>query len=515
MNSSLIHYFQKIDLFGKHFKFEQNSNQNFTTNLGIGLSILIIITSIVICFIFGQELYLRQNPTVISSQQIVPTSEVSLNNFPIEFYVIDRFGIRIPRSDVKMLFDISYYYYEIDSNGKVKALDIYEASSTCNKTNYQSLEQLKLLNLNNETDSSIHCFDLKYPKLQNAYASPNSIFSTLVFTKCKSTNEKKCNEKIDEILTEVYFVASYIDKFVDTKNYSSPITHFAASYTQQLNKNYLKRTYLRISANELITDKGWLLSDYHEETYYSIGSFKDDINTINSNQDMYYLTIEAPNQTLKTTRSYMKFPELLAKIGGFYSFLLILSQFFIKNYVNFKYYLKIIGFNSKESSKAEIKKEEPSIFNFPIRNNYPVIEKLSSSSIPINHPCDKTNELRDNFKQFEKEKIFELDNFKHSNNMIKENVVRENNFIANDFLSQNLNLNQSNKFVSLVKELVADKNSYNYISYAWNDLVCCRNNYQKVFTEAERIMSIDNYIKLVKEFLNKEHHDSSNPNEAS
>ena len=110
----------KIDLFGRFLTLEENENQKFTTNIGVILTICLLIVSIVIDFIFGKEIYERKNPLVIQSFDKKDYSRISIKDFP---FIL---GFRTGNSED---FPIDNY------------LDIYVASlSYDNETNFYSKE---------------------------------------------------------------------------------------------------------------------------------------------------------------------------------------------------------------------------------------------------------------------------------------------------------------------------------------------------------------------------------------
>ena len=78
-------FIKKFDFLGNKYSLEEKSNSNYTSILGSIFSITIILTSMILAFLFGQEVYKRNNPSVYSFQEFIPYSRVNFTDFPILF----------------------------------------------------------------------------------------------------------------------------------------------------------------------------------------------------------------------------------------------------------------------------------------------------------------------------------------------------------------------------------------------------------------------------------------------
>ncbi len=67
----MIDYIRSIDQLGKEFKLSINGG-TFNTLTGGILTILISITLIVLCWYFGQDIYLKRSPHLLKSEKLLP-----------------------------------------------------------------------------------------------------------------------------------------------------------------------------------------------------------------------------------------------------------------------------------------------------------------------------------------------------------------------------------------------------------------------------------------------------------
>lgn len=84
---SRFSFLKQIDLFGQDLKFVENDSQTYKTSMGAIFTYLLIISIIVISFLFGKELYEKKTPYLMQSEEIVPPDEASvdLREFPLFF----------------------------------------------------------------------------------------------------------------------------------------------------------------------------------------------------------------------------------------------------------------------------------------------------------------------------------------------------------------------------------------------------------------------------------------------
>lgn len=129
----------KVDLFGRHYVFEEDENQKYTTILGIIMSFLIVITCCVAFFLFGKEIYQRRNPSVLNSDERITNSTITLKEFPFFYSFINDSVISLP--EVPEYVDVSVGHYIISELG-VSTAKFYSGFKKCNVLIFQNFINL-------------------------------------------------------------------------------------------------------------------------------------------------------------------------------------------------------------------------------------------------------------------------------------------------------------------------------------------------------------------------------------
>ena len=68
-----------LDIFGRPITFETKDSENFKTYFGGLLTVITGILMIIIGFIFGEEIYQRENPNVLESNYYQDYSRIDIN----------------------------------------------------------------------------------------------------------------------------------------------------------------------------------------------------------------------------------------------------------------------------------------------------------------------------------------------------------------------------------------------------------------------------------------------------
>ena len=74
--------FTQIDLLGHPIGFEEKGSSTIKNFLGAIITTCVVIATIVIGFLFGNEIYKRKNPNVSYSKSFLTQSEVYYKDFP-------------------------------------------------------------------------------------------------------------------------------------------------------------------------------------------------------------------------------------------------------------------------------------------------------------------------------------------------------------------------------------------------------------------------------------------------
>lgn len=157
--SPLTNQIKNVDIFGKIFSFEENGNKLYTTFIGGVLTILLYLVTIVLGIIFGLELYYKENPLVISSNEMANVTEsgFDMKNFPFIFNFVDKFGTPVENIDKIIKVETLYYYI----NESLSATVVPKQFGYCNSSDYDyenrqfAEEAIKQITYKDKTSSSL------------------------------------------------------------------------------------------------------------------------------------------------------------------------------------------------------------------------------------------------------------------------------------------------------------------------------------------------------------------------
>jgi hypothetical protein len=231
--------FRKIDIFGKQIGFEENDSIKYRTALGAVLSLLVILTSSVIGFLFGQEIYQRKESNTRFSKNLVPLSKVELNKSPLVFGASYLNGTIIQNINEYFDFDTEVYFFDDKMVANFNTLKVFD----CDSNTLPSLLSDTLCGVN----SGCKCFDpLENVYYQNGLGNPNSATLSIGFMPCNPL-KRKCANDLDIVLRNFYISILIANSYVDANNYENPIKHFVQNLVFLSSKDFYKRSLISIT----------------------------------------------------------------------------------------------------------------------------------------------------------------------------------------------------------------------------------------------------------------------------
>lgn len=355
---SLCRLIKKVDLFGKPYVFEEHENNKFNTNIGVSLTFLIIISCIIMGWLFGKEIYERKTPTVISSDELVDIARISVKEFPIFFGFITGAGRNVAEAPNHIDMNIKYMNISEQLASNVEYFDGYKR---CTADDYSDTYKEQVATLMHKMESysfiTLWCINQNYMSFQNDYASANSTLISVMFSYCNnSTRICGTQEERDRIMKDLYVVMVTIETVVNPNDINNPYTYYEVITPIQVGDAFLKRNFLSIERRKLKTNRGWILDDIVEEEYLVQSKLSRDVTT-SYDGNLLWVTIDSPNVRNKIERSYMKVQDMLAKVGGFFNALFLCIMVLTKSYVDFSFYNQIFLHFSDEK-KAVLKKKK-------------------------------------------------------------------------------------------------------------------------------------------------------------
>lgn len=500
--SRLGSLYKNLDFFGFQFNLRENGKKRYKTYTGALLSSFIWVTCIVLAFMFGVEIYERKIPMINTSEEFQESSIIYLKNMPFVFSMFTDEGIIINNINEYITIVTSSFIIHKD----------YTVSYEFNKLKLKSCADVKYNRHQAFVDEAMkvgansQCLDHDESTfLKNAYTERDSSYLTVQFVKC-NPQIKKCADDLDKQVASIYVQMYFLDTFIDSSNYESPVQFYGRSETQQINHKFLKRNYFRFSTNKYISDNGWILEDLKTEQYIKLSSSRFDMAPVEGTpleDHLYWITLESPRLRTIYKRQYMKIQELFAKIGGLVKGITLAIQILTYQYFRFDYimYLFSLYGNIVEKNNNHIQNIPINIFNEnqrQINNNNSSFIK-NSFTVPL-----KNNFLEE--KTLNKEKIRENKTSieLNGNYGFKETQVKDKQIINKLSQSQPL---QKTKEISLDKDsiLILHQESLNYLVFLYHIFTCDKTKNMK-FNYAHKyykeVFSISSIMKMIKENAN-------------
>ena len=354
-------YFKLCDLVGRAPPLLINNKKTLKTTIGAIFTLMIIITTIVTTCFFGQELFLRKNPSVNFSTaeiQHPPFLPYDEENFEIAFGLED--------SDSNLFIDETVYYpiatmrKNILVNGEME----YEYTNIkvipCTKKNFNK-EIEELFSPFKSGVIEAYCFDNNQTNLNekiglNDYWGNDGfkMIQIKIYPCNKATMQ--CNEDLmEKYLTTTYFSYYTIDHKVQTQNYTYPFSHSLKNYFWKVSKNskisitqYLRWLNVFDNDNLIFTNKK------------EKNSFEIESNTAMTaaavpepTKNFISLTLQLNNDMVEYYRSYYKFQDLASQSGGIYSSIYLATTILLYFYNSNVYYQYLINnlFDIKPTGK--------------------------------------------------------------------------------------------------------------------------------------------------------------------
>ena len=182
---------RKINIFGRDFQFEKDYSSKFNSLSGFVLTMIIFIGTVIVGFIFGQEIYKRKNPKLTSSKTTIDESDSTLNflEFPIIFKVLSNEGQILEDSIIRKNFILGLYEFELQES---KYISINQTEmSLCDLNLYKLSKKFEIISEIINTPGSSYCINPN-KEIMNKKAGFNSKNMIVFLSKC----QLNCNSNI-------------------------------------------------------------------------------------------------------------------------------------------------------------------------------------------------------------------------------------------------------------------------------------------------------------------------------
>jgi hypothetical protein len=334
-------YFKRVDFISSEVGFELDDSKIYKTFQGAFISISILISCVILGFLFGRDLYERKLPIVSRSNNYLQDSVISLKKYSLFFLLSDTKGNFLSNYDQYFsptIFKINRTNSKTDYANYPSNYKIVK----CNSTHFSSYEgKVSQKEIESYVNLPTFCLDLDdYAEVKNSYAFSNSSYVNVGFTQCNISNPNViCAKDFEERMREVYVRMFYLNNYIDSTDYHNPVKYYIDVKTQQVSRGQLKRNYFRFINDKYVTDNGWLIQSISTYDYVSLKDVSLEINSIAdfAPLDLYWITIESPQLRNYYFRRYMKLQDLFASIGGIINAFIIFSKIVFYHYMRKRY----------------------------------------------------------------------------------------------------------------------------------------------------------------------------------
>jgi len=298
-----------------------------------------------------------------------------LNSIFVSYYITKDF---IPFDDPTYFdIEVNQFMFKVDSNGQSNVSYISLDKVNCSiYYNYFKINNFEKEFLQNNLHTGL-CFDnSKYKELVIGGKFGTEYFSNIHYSLKKCTNKTNVNnntlsnnkqqlickssEEIDLKLKGGYFELFYFNKNINLKNFYSPINDYLDNYFILLDPQTTKFVDLYFKTINLITDAGLIFETPFSQDSLMFDYYREQIETSINSDVVIDLYVNSSNNIIIYTRTYQKFQEFAASIGGLMEILFLIGNILTSVYNDHRMNEKMINslFNIKEESDVENDKRD-------------------------------------------------------------------------------------------------------------------------------------------------------------
>ncbi|KAL4463115.1 hypothetical protein ABPG74_007116 [Tetrahymena malaccensis] len=316
-----------LDIYGLPINVNFQNEDIHRTKFGAIISILVFITFGLACYFYGQELFLKANPIVITSEQYVKNPErmtidkkkqiiVMGFNTVVGKTVYDPQIIQVKASISKLQKVYNQTTQAYQNTLVATPLKI----RPCNNNDIQA-DQVKDY-FNALVLNQYFCFDDNQDVyVEGDYSGDFYSRVDVYFSQCKNSTTPgstvcKPQSVINSVTSNLYFLAYMIDKIIDPTNLENPFDYRGVNIETQTSI-YQSQQFVAFFENYYVqSDTGFLQK--------SLQQIRDFLYVQSSSSNLYgqdgllvqFTLRPYKNKQLIMERRYMKFSDLVAQLGG-------------------------------------------------------------------------------------------------------------------------------------------------------------------------------------------------------
>lgn len=349
---------QKLDLEPLKFSPFVNNNKGYSTKLGGIKTILILILVILSIIAFGKELFLKENPIVISSENYIsyPTIEKSSINIAVAPMLSGGFKIE----NIEKYVELNVGIADTDgsrADNSQKSIFIKSKLTSCEDN---SLFKENLYNITSKLisiPSTYSCIDksnFDIPNLEGSYGNPKFKIWFITMNYCKNTTENnnfcKSRDEIQKYLPVFFFHIILSDYYIDSLDLNKPLKETYTTKLLRVSAKNSRRDSFYYRTFNYISDRGLILEDKSLKQGFYLNKFDTDCLFDPETSEILRVNISIENIDSTYERSYVKFQKVAADIGGFLKFITVILVFISQKYSILDFYIYLSKYYLSKSS---------------------------------------------------------------------------------------------------------------------------------------------------------------------
>lgn len=366
-----ISYF---DIYGSLFNFTINKELKFKTFVGGLITIITSVFAIYISFEFGKNFFFKTNPIILLNKEIIDDFEIiktSNSNYTIAIRIEDHLGNIIPKINSLKPFVAFFKKFKNEKTKQISEKIFPIQMKNCSKENFyeKSLENFYeksqekwicleisdyMISLWENLDSFLTNEIKIYVNSCELDVDKKFTFEQILdnnFTESNKIVEKNC-QKIQTLelfdTNEIFFSTIYPEVNYKLLDLDNPFRILYKKNSIKLSKNTKKTEKFILHSKTLIDDESWFFISEKQSKSFSIDSVQRDFDFIENDEGKnvkFYEGIYILDEKYSLCkRSFMKFQDFLAIIGGFLKLLQIFIYITYSGYNKFSREKYLINF---------------------------------------------------------------------------------------------------------------------------------------------------------------------------
>jgi hypothetical protein len=322
-----------LDFLGPNISLNINQSSNFKSSIGGLMTILISIVFLIVFFGFGNDIFYKRKPRVTFNRVIndrVPYHEFKDDNFLFTFY--NQYTDR-QFEDFERMFTVYYDYFNFMGDGKIE-VSLRNPFEKCNKNSIK-----KWASYFRYDAETYYCFP-KNSTIPISGTRASGIFKglRLQLDFCTNNTDPKkgqiktdcfSQDNIKKLISTDRIQVHYLlgDNLVNIFDYETPFLNLPKEGNMNTDANSWSRVSFAFKEIRVNTDTGYLTTNVMESKAISIDSTENEFfytpgtTTLISNLFFFSYWVENYN------REYIKVQDVIAMMGGFVSFSLIVIKY--------------------------------------------------------------------------------------------------------------------------------------------------------------------------------------------